>query len=202
MIEDHPTKEILINSAVDLIQTKGWPNVTSDLVLEASRVSKGSMYYHFKDFHELIEVAQVRIYDHTAAETIAELNTAFENSETKADFFSKIPQIMYGKVEPQLNESRLAQAEVVALALASPRMHEHVGEVQSRINSALVELLTRAQKRGWANPELDPLAMAMFLQAYNFGSVIDLLSESRVEISAWIRLVNLVLDEVLLNGEG
>ena len=55
MASSHPTKEALIDAVLELLQSEHLVEVTSEEVLEKSGISKGSLYYHFEDFSDLLE---------------------------------------------------------------------------------------------------------------------------------------------------
>ena len=58
----HPTKRLLVETAVKMLDSKSPAEILAEEVLETSGVSKGSMYHHFEDLQELVEVAQVYRY--------------------------------------------------------------------------------------------------------------------------------------------
>ena len=201
MTEVHTTKELLINCVVELIRKVGSENVTSDLVLNESKVSKGSMYYHFEDFPDLMEQAQIEIFRQLVEVTLNGVNEALRSSITKSDFLAKIRGLTHGNMDSDLRASRLSRVEAIAIGMSSPRMSARLGEVQWKLNEGLMHCLEETKARGWLNPELDPLSIAIFVQAYQIGSVIDLLVPNPMNYQAWIELIDLILNEVILSEE-
>ena len=61
-IKIHPTKALLISTTVTLLESKLPGEIAVDEILDASGISKGSLYHHFEDLGELLEAAQVEIY--------------------------------------------------------------------------------------------------------------------------------------------
>ena len=59
MRDIHPTKTRLIETTVALISEFGPQGFTVDQLLDTSKISKGSLYHHFEDFHDVIIAAQV-----------------------------------------------------------------------------------------------------------------------------------------------
>ena len=53
----HPTKSKLVETATRLLKTHKPSEISVDLVLSESKISKGSLYHHFADLDELIETA-------------------------------------------------------------------------------------------------------------------------------------------------
>ena len=58
----HPTKSSLIDCAADLLDKYRFDEITVEMVLDRSNISKGSLYHHFEDLAELLEAAQVARY--------------------------------------------------------------------------------------------------------------------------------------------
>ena len=58
----HPTKSHLINTTVSILDEKLPNEIAVDEILEKSGISKGSLYHHFEDLGQLLEVAQVERY--------------------------------------------------------------------------------------------------------------------------------------------
>ncbi len=201
MNDIHTTKELLISCVVGLIREHGFENVTSDLVLNESKVSKGSLYYHFEDFADLMEQAQVEIFRQLVELTLNRVNTAMRSSTTKSEFLEKIRLLTHGNIESELKASRLARIEAIAMGLSNPRMSKRLGKVQWSLNEGLMHCLEETKAKGWINPDLDPLSIAIFVQAYQIGSVIDLLVPNPMNYQAWIELIDLILNEVILSEE-
>ena len=53
----HPTKQLLIKTALELMETKLPTEIAVDEILTNSGISKGSLYHHFEDLAELLETA-------------------------------------------------------------------------------------------------------------------------------------------------
>ena len=49
----HPTKSLLISTTVKLLGTRLPGEIAVDEILDASGISKGSLYHHFEDLGEL-----------------------------------------------------------------------------------------------------------------------------------------------------
>jgi len=59
-----PTTAALLEPAIGLLDERAADEVTVDLVLSTSRVSKGSLYHHCRDFHDLLDQAQGGAREH------------------------------------------------------------------------------------------------------------------------------------------
>ncbi len=197
----HPTKEIMVRCVIELTKTQGIETITSDQVLEISRISKGSMYHHFKDFAELIEVAETVIFSTVVDDVISRLSTALSISKTREEFLLAISAITYGNQSAEKVEDRLSRITYLAQAISSERMRQSMGAEQERLTQGISDLIREAQERGWASLKLDPLAASVFLQAFTVGRVIDYISDQRVDDESWIFLINQVVEQVIFIPE-
>ena len=196
----HETKAALIEITMKLIRERGLQNVNSDLVLEVSGISKGSLYHHFEDFPQLIEYAYVEIFREMVTRALGLLSHAAATSSTKQEFLNQIRLITHGNSGAEIAAARLARIEALALATSRPRMQALLGEAQSEFNQGLIEIFEAVKARGWVNPNLDPAVVAVFIQAYTFGAIIGELSTHRLNPIEWIHLVDQLLTKVILNG--
>ena len=197
----HPTKEKMVRCVIELTKTQGIETITSDQVLEISRISKGSMYHHFKDFAELIEVAETVIFSTVVDDVISRLSTALSISKTREEFLLAISAITYGNQSAEKVEDRLSRITYLAQAISSERMRQSMGAEQERLTQGISDLIREAQERGWASLKLDPLAASVFLQAFTVGRVIDYISDQRVDDESWIFLINQVVEQVIFIPE-
>jgi len=84
----HPTRERLIETMAGLLDQKAPENINVDEVLSVSGISKGSLYHHFEDFSDLLEVAYLRrfaAYVDQSCDSIADVLT----TSTSRDEFLK-----------------------------------------------------------------------------------------------------------------
>jgi hypothetical protein len=61
-----------------------------------------------------------------------------------------------------------------------------------------VQIIKDAQGRTLCNTEIDPHALAVLMQAWTLGKIVDDLSENPVDNDAYLSLVNRVIREVFV----
>jgi hypothetical protein len=69
---------------------------------------------------------------------------------------------------------------------------------QQRLTDALVQIIKDAQARKLCSTEIEAHALAVLMQAWTLGKIVDDLSESPVNNDAYIALVNRVIREVFV----
>jgi AcrR family transcriptional regulator len=150
----HPTKSSLIECAADLLDKYRFDEITVEMVLDRSNISKGSLYHHFEDIYHLLEAAMIVRYARYVDTNIAALQSLLSAAKTGEDFYLGL--------------------------------------------SKLVQLIKDAQARKLCNTEIDSHALAVLMQAWTLGKIVDDLSENPVDNDAYLALVNRVIREVFV----
>jgi hypothetical protein len=67
------------------------------------------------------------------------------------------------------------------------------------MTSSFEDLIREVIDRKLFKPNLEPRTIAIFIQAYTFGLVLNDLSEKKVEYENWVTLINQIIGEVFIN---
>lgn len=193
----HPTKDELIETVVTLLDHVALDSITSEQVLEISGISRGSLYHHFQDFAELLELAQVRRYGHYVDESIERLTELFSSVNTREELVLRSDSIAATVLrEPGPINSRLERITAISKVRHNPRMAVALGVEQERLTEALSDLYRDLQRRNLANPALEPRTAAVLFQAYTLGRVVDDFTVDHVNNDNWIYAISLLTRHV------
>ena len=198
----HPTSEVLLRTAVTLLDEHAPDEVTVEMVLSASGVSKGSLYHHYRDFNELLDQAQVARFTRLVDASIARLTRVLTESRTREECYAGLVAVTAATQGPATVASRSLRVWTLGQASLRPSMREALGLEQQRLTDALSDLVRAAQSKGWFRADLDPAVVAVFIQAYTLGKAVDDVTPSRVDPAAWQRLVNTVIASVFMGDPG
>lgn len=192
----HPTKRLLLETVIKLLDTKKPEEILSDEVLQISGISKGSMYYHYKDWYEIIEDAICERFGRYVDRSVELCENAMNKSKTRDDLVNFLKQVTRETQKSEQLAVRYARVQAIAMASQSDRMKKKLGAVQERLTESLEDLFREAKERGWAKEGMNPRAVAVLVQAYTFGHVIDDFTPEHMEIEAWYRLIDQVVEDV------
>jgi AcrR family transcriptional regulator len=195
---DTPVKSALLDTTERLLDDVPVEALTLDAVLETSGISRGSLYYHFDDFPDLVEQALVRIFSRYVDESIAAINAGFQGAASADEFAAVLGAITRSTQDPARASIRLKRAVIFANSQNSDHFRQVLGSEQQRLTSALASDIAQAQDRGWVNPALHPRAIAAFIQAYTLGRIVDDIDPTPVPPDAWIDLIDTVTRNVML----
>lgn len=194
----HPTKQALIDTVVRLLDEKSPDHISSDEVLVASGISRGSLYHHFEDFPELIAAAQVARFSDYVDQSIAALTETLLAAQSAATIRPALERITEATQHQERAPVRFERASALAHAAANPKMMAMLGAEQSRLTEALTDLVREAQHRGIFSSDLDARAVAVLIQAYTLGRVVDDVVSDKMNPEAWNALIMRLVDRVFL----
>jgi AcrR family transcriptional regulator len=197
----HPTKTKLVETTADLLKTTPRSEISTDLILNSSGISKGSLYHHFEDLDELIEMAMLVRYTDWVDSSIELIMAIIARSKTPTDIYDNLVELTKLTQHPNRRSERIYRAEILGIAEASPRFAERLGLEQQRLTNALVDIIRDTQESGYFRKELSPHAIAVLIQAYTLGKVIDDYSSAPVDPEHWNELINTIVRRVFIGLE-
>jgi len=196
--EEHPTRSALVECARVLVTVHGVDNVTVDMVLSESKISKGSLYHHFRDFDHLMETVLIRNYSDFVDEAISFLEQALGKATSIEELRDNLLAVIALAHDPGRAQQRINRARIVGSSGTSARFTEALAQEQERLRSRGQQLIAEAQAKGWINTSLSPLAVSSFIMAFTFGRVLDDICHEHLQSSDWNEIMRQFLDRVLL----
>ncbi len=193
----HPTKQLLLDTAISLIDEFGPQGFTVDNLLDASKISKGSLYHHFEDFHDVIEQAQVARFARFVDEDIVVLTVLLSTATSREDLGQKFAEIVRTSSSPGRSEARADRASVVGRSRHSKKFADALAIEQQRLTDSLADVAREMQERGWIAADLDVVALATFVQAYSLGVVLNDVTEKPISVERWATFIGRVLSQSL-----
>ena len=136
----HPTKAKLIETATELLKEFKSGDITADMVLTRSNISKGSLYHHFDDLEELIETALLARYAKWVDRSVSTMTPMMLNAKTDDDFYAGLVQATYQTQHRDLKKERFFRVEVLAKANSSKRFAEKLQALQQRLTLSLIHI--------------------------------------------------------------
>jgi hypothetical protein len=158
------------------------------------------MYHHFQDFNDLLEHAQVArfaSYVDNSIEMISKLLVL----KTKEEFVQGLKDVTRYTQSDLLKSQRLYRATAISRAGVSERMRVHLGEEQSRLTASLGDLYHEVLNRGWGNPNLKPQTLAVFIQAYTLGIIVNDYVDDQMDLENWFWLVDHFMSDIALKAD-
>ena len=190
MRDTHPTKVHLIDAAALLIDEHGSQGFTVEQLLETSNISKGSLYHHFEDFHDVIMQAQVLRFARYVEEDISALTNVLLAATSREDMFSRLDLISRATHDPARSVRRADRIEILAGARHSEKMKNALAPTQARLTGAIADLVREMQAKEFVSEDLDPAAVAVFIQAYSLGLIVNDVSNEPIDLEEWHAMIS------------
>ena len=187
---DHPTRGIIIAAAADILKTGGVAQFHVDDVLAATGLTRGAVYHHFDGVEDLIEAALLATYAEGISANVALISELMATVDTFEGFCNGVlaANVAYAQNE-SLRAVRALRAHAMAMTVSASAMAAQLAAEQQRLTDAYVSMITQAQQRGWVKQSLKPDALAVFIQAYSFGAIIDDVSAEHIGAEAWAEII-------------
>jgi AcrR family transcriptional regulator len=192
----HPTKQTLLDTVVELLNSKVPAEINSEEVLEISGISKGSLYHHYADFSELIEQALIVRFARYVDASIAALSQVLRTAKSKTQLFEGLKQVTRHTQSEKMKDGRYERLGSMAAAIRSPRMQLALGAEQERLTEALADLFRESQERGWGNKDFQPRVIAVMVQAYTMGKIVDDITPTHMDSENWALLIDTFLERI------
>jgi AcrR family transcriptional regulator len=187
---DHPTRLLIIEAAANLLKANGVAKFHVDDVLAATGLTRGAVYHHFDSVDELVESALLSTFAEGIRANIALVEDVLASATSAEAFRAGVlrANVLYAQNE-QLRRVRLLRAHTIASVASTERLATALAEEQQRLTDAYVAMITNAQRRGWVRASLEPESLAVFIQAYSFGVILDDVAERHIGADAWAAII-------------
>jgi len=195
--ESHPTRERLLEITVELIGEVGLEAVDIAEVLRRADVTTGALYHHFRDVPHLLEEAMARRFPMGVEESLTMIRQGLEAATTLEEYLAFMSTLTEVSQAAENRPRRMERAHYLALAFGSDSLHDVIAQQQAEITEELTTVLAAVQQRGWMRKELNPKAVAVFIQAYTLGRIIDDITDDPVDPADWNRLIVTVMTQAL-----
>jgi AcrR family transcriptional regulator len=190
----HPTKARLIETTAELLETQFPEDIQVDEILEKSGISKGSLYHHFEDLSELLEAAQVMRYSAWVDRSIGLIVPVLSNAKDRDGIIQGLKTLTIYTQSAAYTATRFTRARALAKSATSPRFQQALGLEQERLTTALEDLVGEAKNKGLFKPHLDTRIVAVFIQSYTLGKIVDDIVPEPMEQEKWD---NFILDMLI-----
>jgi AcrR family transcriptional regulator len=184
-----PNLDEVIAVAIELLLNNGESDFRIEDVIERTGISKSSLYLHFGDRDGLVGAAYAEVFTVDTNRNIETAIQAFSNIKTNEDLDAIVPLLVDGLVQTPI-DSRWNRVDVLSSARYRPEFFARITEAQTRMNSALEELLRMQQDHGLVRKDIDTREMAVLIQAVSFGRLFrDIDSRmDKKDLTEWAKL--------------
>ena len=201
MITAGSAKERLVAAVITLLEVNLAEDISVDMVIKESGVSNGSLYHHFTDLQELIDHARVARFAGYVDTSVAMLRQVSQSVSTKEELIYALRNVTRATQSRDLLAIRSMRIWTLGQTTIRPSFKKLLGVEQERLTEGLADLVRFAQEKGWFRSELDPLVIAVFIQAYTVGKYVDDITATHMNDEEWDNLIDGVIETLFISAE-
>ena len=113
------------------------------------------------------------------------------------DLLARIDGLTRAVIDRTRAEVRLSRFAAIATAHGRPEAREAIGGALGDLLDELAGLIREAQEKDLARSDLDPRAIATFIQSYSLGLIVHDLNADRMDAEALVAVIGTALRAVL-----
>ena len=193
----HPTKTKLRDAVVGMMEATAPEDIHSEYVLQETGISRGSLYHHYEDFTDLLEDAMLYRFSAGVEASTGAIENIVQTAGNREEFFSMLEGVTRATQARKRSDVRFDRARMLAMAQHNERFRKKLGFVQDQLTDSLTNCIAQAQEKGWANPNFQARTLAVFIQAYTLGKVVDDVGEHPMDDTDWEALITVIADRAL-----
>lgn len=188
-----PNLDEVIAVTIELLLEHGDSGFRIEDVIERTGISKSSLYLRFGDRDGLIAAAYAELFTVDTNRNISLAIAAFSNIKSIEQLDSIIQLLVEALVQTP-GDVRWNRIDVLSAARHRPDFLARITEAQTRMNSALEEVLRVQQELGNVRSDIDAREMAVLVQAVSFGRLFrDIDSRMKIDdLTQWAELTTAV----------
>lgn len=163
-----PSRKQLMAAAIDCFARYGYQGTSIDRVARAAGVTKGAVYYHFKDKEDLLFAAVTDRTGSFAQHVLEEVSP--EEDALRA--LRHVVDVCFFHATVS-NHRRFIITLMVEALDTNPRLSAEFRTILRRMRAFLADVVRRGQERGTIRPDVDPAAAAAVVAGGIMGAEIQ-----------------------------
>ena len=195
----HPTGVELVKACDRLLDIKRPDQINTEEILRESGISKGSLYHHFVDLPDLIETTLIYRYSKWIDLSIQRMSSLLSSAKSAKALKEALFQITFATQKDSLKNMRIERARIFAEAQQNSRLSEKLIAETERMTTSIEDLVREVIDRKLFKPGLNARAVAVFIQAYTLGLIVNDFTTNKVTFEDWTSLINQIIGELFIN---
>jgi TetR/AcrR family transcriptional regulator, regulator of cefoperazone and chloramphenicol sensitivity len=184
----------ILEAAVQQLEEHGEGSLRLAAIAEQAGVALALITHHFGSRDGLVAAAQqVRLAGAVAADVEA-INAISARVDSTRELRERIAAVTTALVTTTRARTRLSRIAALASAHGRPDARAALGDTVKRLIDSLTDVIERAQEQGFIRPDVDPRALASFVQAYALGLVVADLDPDRPDPDALHHVITTAVD--------
>jgi AcrR family transcriptional regulator len=194
-------RDKLIEAVSALLRDHHPSELTTSMILKAANVARNTLYLHFEDLSNLLEIVLLKKFSQSVEANIRAARQVVENTTSKTDFLTNLSLLVAQTQSSQKRTTRFARCRLVAYSESNPRLAKLFSAEQERLNLEFQKVFEILERRGWVRDHVDPRAAGVLVQALTLGKVIDDVSDQSMPDAQWNDMFLSIVMKTLIKPE-
>ena len=185
----------VLDAAIELVAEHGEKGLRISDVVQRSKCSNGTVYHFYGSRARLLEAVRATRFSPVADSAHAGpdlqvLRDALEAARGPAEMMVPITQFVQRFSGAESTEELWRMFDLVSLAHSKPGIRKVVADSQRLQTERYSGVFALLQEKGMLDPELDPWATSVFIQAFMIGRLLGLIDGTdNLDPDAWSAVV-------------
>ena len=188
--KDHPTRQKLIQSILDLSKNTSLQSIHSYDVLEHSGISKGSLYHHFENFQDLVEDAHLERFADSVQKLHKHTNEYLPSIITSAPYEKNFIKVLKFISGPSFKAERINMIHCITLMENNHGFSQKIRPHLNYFDNFLEHSLLKELKVPTQVSKADQERAVVIARTLFFGRAAEDLKTSPISNIQWNRFLD------------
>lgn len=170
-------------------------------VLKLANVARATVYHHFGDLEGLVGTAILSVYARNVRGDIEAMADVLHSAPDAESLGIALRAVTRISQSDERKRSRSLRASFICYAHGRPKLATDLASLQSELTGDMTIVISSAQQRGFLRSDISPHAMAVFLQAYSLGKVVDDIAAHHLAPGSWEDLIDKLVSELFIRAK-
>lgn len=182
-------RERILAAAMAVLEERGESALRFTEIAKQAHVALSVITHHFGTREGLLTELHALRYAGVTAHDHEELQNLAESATSRAEFAAGVAAITSAAFDPARAENRLARVVSIGATHGRPELLEKIRHEATLIIDRMTDMVATGQARGLVDPDVEPRALATFIQAYALGMIEMYLDERPTSVDDIVGVV-------------
>jgi len=188
----------LVRAAVRDLEAYGSESVSIERILTESATSYLTLFQEFGGRDGLLDSARLALVAKRTSHSIEVITSTLHNVSTYEDLFTTLMALTTAFQDETFKENRLMRSAVIGSVLHRPELRSALADIQNEMTNNLAALIESIIVSGGFRCVVSPRALAVFVQAFTAGQVIDEIDHTPTPRDEWLLTIESALRGLIL----
>jgi len=200
--EDRPGgRERLLQAVVRHLATRSEADLrVTDIAREAD-VAVGLIRHHFGSREGLVTAAQQIRLEGAVKADLEAARSFLRTAQNEEEFLEGIRGLTVALLDPSRRAIRLARIAVLGSAHGRPEVEKAYAHTVQELVDGLTGIVVQSQASRFGRADLDPRAVATFIQAYALGMILHDLDPDATDAASMVDVIMTAVRSMII-GDG